>query len=72
MGVKIKHPLYDQTFELQPDGLIRVDDFTAGTYGLFERNGRPVSGTMTHADPEMLQWVGGKPQPPSASESSNA
>ncbi len=60
MGTVAKHPLRNQTFELLDDGTVRVEDLDAGTYGLFTRRGRHLEGELGFADPQMLDWIGGK------------
>ena len=61
--MKVRHPLLNQTFELQADGTVRVDDLDRGTHGYFERSGRPVRGELRYADPQLLDWVGGRDAP---------
>lgn len=56
--MKVRHPLDNQFYELQPDGLIRVEDPASKKVGLFKRDGAPVSGELRYADPQMLIWVG--------------
>jgi hypothetical protein len=58
--MKVKHPLDNQLYELQSDGLIRVEDPVSKQAGLFKRDGAPVSGEIHYADPQMLIWVGCK------------
>ena len=57
----VKHPLLNQDFEQQPDGLVKVSDFDSGKVGYFERHGQFVRGDLTYADPQLLDWVGGRP-----------
>lgn len=57
----VKHPLVNQEFEQQPDGLVKVTDLDTGKVGLFDRRGHHVSGDLTMADPQLLDWVGGRP-----------
>jgi hypothetical protein len=59
--MKVRHPLYNQVFEKQPDGLVRVEDLDSGQVGYFERHGRVVKGALKYADPQLLDWVGGRP-----------
>ena len=60
MGEAVKHPIKNQTFELLDDGTIKVVDRDAGTEGIFSRLGRHLDGTLGFADPQMLDWIGGK------------
>jgi hypothetical protein len=60
MGDKVQHPVKNQTFELLDDGTVRVEDLDAKTSGIFLRNGRRVSGDLRFADPQMLDWIGGR------------
>jgi hypothetical protein len=61
--VKVRHPLVNQLFEQQPDGLVKVEDLDTGEVGWFQRKGRWVRGDLTYADPQLLDWVGGRPLP---------
>jgi hypothetical protein len=60
MGDKVKHPVKNQTFELLDDGTVRVEDLDAKISGIFLRNGTRVSGDLRFADPQMLDWIGGR------------
>ncbi|TNC29231.1 transposase [Amycolatopsis alkalitolerans] len=61
--MQVRHPLYNQVFEQQPDGLVRVEDLDAGTIGYFDRRGHHIRGDLTWADPQLIDWVGGRPLP---------
>jgi hypothetical protein len=61
--MKVRHPLFNQLFEQQPDGLVRVEDLDSGQVGYFDQHGRAVRGELTYADPQLLDWVGGRPLP---------
>lgn len=60
MGTKVNHPIRNQTFELLEDGTVKVEDHDAGTEGIFTRQGRHLAGSLGFADPQMLDWIGGK------------
>lgn len=53
----IKHPLTGVSFEVLPDGLVRVDDPEAGKEGIFRHTGEWVSGALRHADHHMVRWA---------------
>jgi NAD(P)-dependent dehydrogenase (short-subunit alcohol dehydrogenase family) len=55
--VKLRHPLSGAIYELQDDGLVRVED--DGKTGLFHADGRWKSGAIRNADPQLIGWVGG-------------
>ncbi|WP_067674446.1 hypothetical protein [Nocardia miyunensis] len=61
--MQVRHPLYNQLFEQQPDGLVRVEDLDQRKVGYFDRHGRHVRGELTWADPQLIDWVGGRPLP---------
>lgn len=63
--MKVRHPLYNQLFEQQPDGLVCVEDLDTGRVGYFDRRGHWIRGDLTYADPQLLDWVGGKALPKS-------
>ena len=58
----IKHPLSGATYDLTDDGTIHVvtED---GRSGLFDANGRWLSGAARHADPHLCLWIGGEALP---------
>lgn len=60
------HPLSGATYTELGDGLVRVEK--ARRYGVFQWDGRHVEGDLTHADPHLLQWVGGPELPAGAEE----
>jgi hypothetical protein len=55
----IVHPLSGATYDLQADGLVRVES-PAGPVGLFDVHGRWVSGELRQADPHLCLWIAGK------------
>ncbi|MEM9621053.1 MAG: aromatic ring-hydroxylating dioxygenase subunit alpha [Pseudomonadota bacterium] len=55
---KLRHPLTGHVYELAPDGLVHVTDH-AGQVSRFEADATWVEGPLTHADPNMLNWIGG-------------
>jgi phenylpropionate dioxygenase-like ring-hydroxylating dioxygenase large terminal subunit len=58
------HPYSGAVYEEVGDGTIRVEDKERGKYGLFNLDGSWIEGTLTSADPHMLQYVGGPNLPP--------
>lgn len=60
MGDKVKHPVKNQTFELLDDGTVLVQDLDDNISGTFLRSGKKVSGELKFADPQMLNWIGGR------------
>ncbi len=58
---QLKHPISGATYTLIEDGLVEVDN--NGLKGLFDAEGRHLSGKLTRADPHMLVWLAG-PQLP--------
>jgi hypothetical protein len=60
MGDKVRHPVKNQTFELLDDGTVLVEDLDQHISGTFLRSGKKVSGRLGFADPQMLDWVGGR------------
>lgn len=60
---KKKHPLSGAVYEELGDGRVRVEKH--GLTGVFDAaTGRWLEGELTHADPHMLVWVGGRALPP--------
>jgi len=55
----LRHPVSQALYELQPDGLVRVTDGELS--GLFDREGRWVSGDLEEADLHMI-IVAARPQ----------
>ena len=53
----LKHALTGGVYELCDDGLVKVEE--NGKVGLFDAAGRWRSGELRHADPEMINWIGG-------------
>jgi len=61
MAAKIKHPMKNQTFQLLQDGTVLVEDLDTSSSGIFQRNGKRVSGELKFADPHFLDWIAGRP-----------
>ncbi len=57
------HPFSGAVYEEVGDGTIRVEMKERGKYGLFKLDGTWLEGDLTHADPHMLQNVGGPTLP---------
>jgi phenylpropionate dioxygenase-like ring-hydroxylating dioxygenase large terminal subunit len=57
-----KHPLSGLVYELGDDGLVHVHGRDGGV-SRFRADGAWVEGEITHADPNMCNWVGGKQLP---------
>lgn len=57
------HPLSLARYDVRADGYLDVTD-TKGVSGVFDNNGRWVSGELRHADPQLCGWLAG-PQLPS-------
>ena len=55
------HPLSRAIYDVREDGLVQVDQH--GTTGVFDHDGRWVSGELRHADPQLCGWLAG-PQLP--------
>jgi hypothetical protein len=55
----IQHPLSGALYDLTEDGTIQV---TArdGSVGLFDKDGRWISGDLRQADPHLCVWIGGR------------
>jgi nitrite reductase/ring-hydroxylating ferredoxin subunit len=58
------HPISGAVYEALGDGLVRVEDKAKGKSGVFHWTGTWVEGDLTHADPHMLNYVGGPDLPP--------
>ena len=56
------HPLSGATYTELGEGKVRVDK--AQRYGIFDWEGHHIEGDLMHADPHLLQWVGGPELPP--------
>jgi phenylpropionate dioxygenase-like ring-hydroxylating dioxygenase large terminal subunit len=61
-----KHPLSGLLYELGGDGLVHISK-GSGEVSRFHADGSWVDGPITHADPNMCNWVGGKQLPDSES-----
>ncbi len=56
-----EHPLSRAIYDVRDDGLVTVDDH--GVVGVFDHEGRWVSGDLHHCDPQLCGWLAG-PQLP--------
>ena len=56
------HPLSGATYTELGEGRVRVEK--ADKYGVFDWEGHHIEGDLQHADPHLLQWVGGPELPP--------
>lgn len=63
---KLRHALTGHVYEKCDDGLVHVTNHK-GEVSRFKENGTWVDGSMTHADPNMLNWIGGHQLPNSES-----
>jgi len=55
------HPLSGAFYDVRPDGLVEVTEGTE--VGVFDAEGRWVSGELHHVDPQLCGWLAG-PQLP--------
>ena len=62
MFTKLRHALTGHVYEKMSDGLVHVTD-GRGQVSVFTAGGEWVEGPLTHADPNMCDWVGGKQLP---------
>jgi hypothetical protein len=67
----IKHPLSGATYDLQPDGTVRVESHD-GRVGVFDANGRWLSDELRQADPHLCLWIGGRDLSPRAPRAAGA
>ena len=56
---KLRHALTGHVYEMNQDGTVHVTDGRGGV-SRFTPDAVWVDGPMTHADPNMINWVGGK------------
>lgn len=56
------HPLSGATYDVRPDGLLDVTE--KGVTGVFDNEGRSVSGELRHCDPQLCGWLAGPQLPP--------
>ncbi len=61
--MKVRHPLWNHVYEQQPDGNVLITDLDSGTTGTYTPQGHLLAGELTQFDPQLLNWVGGKPLP---------
>jgi hypothetical protein len=69
--MKVRHPLWNHEYEQQSDGTVRITDLDSGEVGIYDRSGHRLSGELTRFDPQLLDWVGGKPLPAAVPESTS-
>ena len=67
--VQLKHPISIVIFTVISEGLCEVDDINVK--GIFDGEGRHVSGELKYADPEMLVWLAGPQLPDEEGEGNN-
>ena len=58
------HPLSGATYDVRPDGLL--DIVKDGVSGVFDREGRWVSGDLRSYDPQLCGWLAGPQLPAGA------
>ena len=58
---RLRHPINGAMYTVLEDGLVEVEN--NGLTGIFDADGRHVSGELTYADVHMLVWLAG-PQLP--------
>ena len=66
-GPSIRHPFGGALYALLADGRVRVSGDDGE--GIFERDGRWVSGELRQADPQMCLWIANQSPPPEHLES---
>ncbi len=62
MYTKLRHPLTGHVYEKMGEDLVHVTQAN-GDVSKFTAGGEYIEGPMTHADPNMCDWVGGKQLP---------
>ena len=62
-----RHPFTNGLYELQPDGTIQVTE--GDRTGIFDKQGRWLSGALRFADPQLCVWVGNNPEAEKVSDS---
>lgn len=55
---KLTDPINKQVYTVTDNGLVEVFDPATGEKGLFESDGRWVSGEIRYANRQLLGWVG--------------
>jgi phenylpropionate dioxygenase-like ring-hydroxylating dioxygenase large terminal subunit len=58
------HPISGAVYQEIGDGTVRVEDRAKGKEGLFRWDGTWIEGSLTHADPHFLRFIGGPDLPP--------
>ncbi len=59
---KLRHPLTGHIYEREAEGVVAVTDHRKDV-SRFRADGTWLEGPITHADPNMLNWIGGKQLP---------
>lgn len=59
---RLRHPLTGHVYERGEDGRVRVTN-ARGEVSVFNADATWVEGPITHADPNMLNWIGGRQLP---------
>ena len=59
---KLRHPLSGYIYERAADGLVHVTDHEGGV-STFTAGGRWLEGNVSHADPNMCDWISGEQLP---------
>jgi hypothetical protein len=59
-----RHPFGGALYELTPEGKVLVTD--GDRQGLFEPDGRWISGELRESDPQLCVWVANNPAPEQA------
>lgn len=62
MYTRLRHALTGHVYERQPDGTVTVTDARGGV-SRFTADAVYLDGPITHADPNMVNWVGGRQLP---------
>ena len=52
-----EHPITEDTYELLPDGTVRVEEHVTGHAGIFGPGAKWISGELRHADQQMIQFL---------------
>ena len=52
-----QHPISEDTYELLPDGTVKVRDHRTGVEGVFGPGARWLSGELRFADQQMIQFT---------------
>lgn len=60
-GPSIRHPFSGAVYSLRPDGDVQVSGEQGE--GVFQSDGRWVSGALREADPQMCVWISNQSPP---------